>query len=106
LVDSPSELPDGIHSDEVGCSVGAGSAGIGSGSIAGIIGAGAGSGADTGFFLGAAFFFAIRLAFFFAPFLALRFLGKQLHRPIVEGRQVIKASRNFLGMNTNSRQRI
>jgi hypothetical protein len=85
VVVSLSELPEGIHSDVGGCSVGAGSAAIGS--TAGIA---IGSGADAGFFFGPAFFFVIRFAFFFAPFLAFRLFAKQLHRPIVEVRLVIK----------------
>jgi hypothetical protein len=84
LVDSPSELPEGIHSVEGGCSAAAGSAGgasgIGSGmrcSTGGIGGGAVAAGLGGIFFFGPAFFFAIRFAFFFAPFFAFRFLAKQ-----------------------------
>jgi hypothetical protein len=67
---------------------------VGSGDgIAGASGVGALTGgavvAGFAFFFGLAFF-AIRFAFFFAPFLALRFFAKLLHRLIVEVLAVIK----------------
>jgi hypothetical protein len=63
---------------------------------------GIGAGADLGatFFLAFAFF-TLRLAFFFAPFFALPFFGKQLHRPIVEVELVIKLARTSRGRLQN-----
>jgi hypothetical protein len=88
LVDSvDSELSDGFHSVEGGCSAGAASAGgdsmIGSGmggcSTGGIGGGAAATGFGLGciFFFGLVFFFAVRFALFFAPFWDFRFLAKQ-----------------------------
>lgn len=108
LVDSPSELPEGIGSVEGGCSAGVGSAGwvssIGSGmggcSTAGVGGGAASAGLGLGGirFFGLAFFFAERFALFFIPFLAFRFLAKQWHRPIVEVRMVISLLGNFCAL--------
>jgi len=86
LVDSLSELSDGVHSVEGGCSAGADSAGgasmIGSGmggSTAGIGGGVVATGFGLGciFLFGLVFFFAVLFALFFAPFCDFRFLAKQ-----------------------------
>jgi hypothetical protein len=79
-------VPDGVLGIVEGSGVGSTEVGIGVGSIgagASVIGGGGGFGAIT-IFLGFVFFFTVRFALFFAPFLAARFLAKQLHRPIVE----------------------
>ena len=66
------------------------SGGCSAGGAIGSIIVGAGATLRAAFFLGLAFFFlAIRLAFFFTPFLAFRFLAKQLHRRIDEVEPVL-----------------
>jgi len=83
--DSLSELSDGVHSVDAGCSTGAAAGGasiVGSGigvCSTACIGAGVGLtafGLGCIFFFGLVFFFAVRLALFFAPFWDLRFLAK------------------------------
>lgn len=86
-LDSLSELSDGIHSVEGGCSAGTASAGgaslTGSGMGGCCTGAIGGGVAATGFGLaciflfGLVFFFAVRFALFLAPFWDFRFLAKQ-----------------------------
>ena len=64
---------------------GVNSVGCSGGGAIGVVNFGCGAALGAAFFLGLALFFlAIRLAFFLAPFLALGFLAKQLHRRIVE----------------------
>ncbi len=74
---------DVIDSDPVGWVADSNGAGGGVGVI-GAVGVGAIAVTGAVFFLDRAFFFAMRLAFFLAPFFALRFFAKQLHRRIVE----------------------
>jgi hypothetical protein len=89
---------DGAHCDGVGgVSVGT----VAGGGVSPAIGGGDGGGLvlRAVFLLGFVFFFfIIRFAFFFAPFLGLRFLGKQITRPIVEVSPVINLHRSPLGI--------
>ena len=96
----------------VSLGVGADSAGaIGVGSTgAGIGGGAAMGGADGAFFrLGVTFFlgfdfFIIRFAFFFAPFLGLRFRGKQITRAYSRSPNGNKSSQHYASPITVSRQ--
>jgi hypothetical protein len=88
---------DGVHCDGAGgASAGAGAGGGTSAATGG--GDGGGLAFRAVFLLGFVFFFFIRFAFFFAPFFGLRFLGKQITRPIVEVPPVINLHRNSLGI--------